>query len=96
MMTQKQKTTFIFAVPALLMTIAFFGNLFVQGWDWSPFDFLIAAVLLFGTAFIINLIVRSKKSFLAKLLICGVILFVLAIIWVELAVGLFGSPFAGS
>ena len=61
MTLEKQKTAIIFAVPALLMITAFFGNLFVEGWNWSPFDFAIAAVLLFGTAFFINLVIRSKK-----------------------------------
>lgn len=96
MITTKQKTMFIFAVPALLLVAAFFGNLFVEGWNWSPFDFIIAAVLLFGTAFFINMVVKTKKTFLFKLMICLVILLVLFLIWAELAVGIFGSPFAGS
>jgi|UPI000648A2D5 hypothetical protein len=96
MTLEKQKSTIIFAVPALLMATAFFGNLFVEGWNWSPFDFIIAAVLLFGTAFFINLVIRSKKTLVSKLIVCFAILLVLALVWIELAVGIFGSPFAGS
>ncbi|MDQ0591678.1 cellulose synthase/poly-beta-1,6-N-acetylglucosamine synthase-like glycosyltransferase [Chryseobacterium ginsenosidimutans] len=96
MITTKQKTTIIFAVPALLMVTAFFGNLFVEGWSWSPFDFIIAAALLFGTAFFINLVIRSEKTLVSKLIVCFIILLVLALIWIELAVGIFGSPFAGN
>lgn len=96
MITTKQKSTLILTVPALLLTIAFFGNLFVEGWNWSPFDFIIAGALLFGTAFFINGVVKSKKTFFSKLLICMMILLVLFLIWAELAVGIFGSPFAGS
>ncbi len=96
MTLEKQKTAIIFAVPTLLMSTAFFGNLFVEGWNWSPFDFAIAAVLLFGTAFFINLVIRSKKPLLMKLIICFVILLALALVWIELAVGIFGTPFAGS
>lgn len=96
MTLEKQKTTIIFAVPALLMAAAFIGNLFIEGWDWSPFDFIIAAILLFGTAFVINLIIRSKKSFGTKVIIALIVLTVLSLIWIELAVGIFGSPFAGS
>ncbi len=96
MTLEKQKTTIIFAVPALLIITAFFGNLFIEGWSWSPSDFIIAAVLLFGTAFFINLVIISKKALLFKLIVCFVILLVLALIWIELAVGIFGSPFAGS
>ncbi|WP_294298243.1 hypothetical protein [uncultured Chryseobacterium sp.] len=96
MILEKQKTKIIFAVPALLILTAFFGNLFVEGWNWSPFDFLIAAVLLFGTAFLVNLVIRSGKTRVYKLLICFAILLILALVWIELAVGIFGSPFAGS
>jgi hypothetical protein len=96
MTLEKHKTTIIFAVPALLMITAFFGNLFVEGWNWSPFDFAIAAVLLFGTAFFINLVIKSKKPLLTKLMICLIILLLLALVWTELAVGIFGTLFAGS
>lgn len=96
MTLEKQKTTIIFSVPVLLMLTAFFANLFAEGWNWSPADFIIAGSLLFGTAFFINLVIRSKKSLRYKLLICFAILLVLALVWIELAVGLFGTPFAGS
>lgn len=96
MILDRQKTTIIFAVPVLLLLLAFLGNTFVEGWNWSVSDFLIAAVLLFGTAFFVNLVIRSKKRILSKLVICFVILLVLVMVWAELAVGIFGSPFAGS
>lgn len=96
MILDRQKTTIIFAVPVLLLLLALLGNTFVKGWNWSVSDFLIAAVLLFGTAFFVNLVIRSKRKILSKLAICFVILLVLVLIWAELAVGIFGSPFAGS
>lgn len=96
MMTQQQKTTVIFAIPSLLLATAFIGNMFVEGFNWSAFDFLIAGILLFGTAFIINLIVKSSKKMMVKILITTAVLLVLALVWIELAVGIFGTPFAGS
>ncbi|SIQ37454.1 hypothetical protein SAMN05880574_11164 [Chryseobacterium sp. RU37D] len=96
MITTKQKTPFIFAVPALLLSAAFFGNLFVEGWNWSSFDFIIAGILLFGSALLINLMIRSERTFSSKLIVCSVILLLLLLVWAELAVGIFGSPFAGS
>jgi Ca2+/H+ antiporter len=96
MILNKQKTKIIFAVPALLVLTAFFANLWVEGWNWSPLDFFVAAVLLFGTAFLVNLVIRSGKTNVSKLMICFAILLVLALIWMELAVGIFGSPFAGN
>lgn len=96
MILDKRKTAIIFAVPALLIITAFFANLFVEGWNWSPFDCIIAGVLLFGTSFFINLVIRSKKTLRSKLIICFFILLVLALVWIELAVGIFGTPFAGN
>jgi uncharacterized membrane protein YjjP (DUF1212 family) len=96
MMTQKQKTTIIYSVPALIMGVAVLGNLFSKEFNWSSSDFLIAGILLFGTALIIDLIIRIIKNRAYKILLCVVVLFVLILTWVELAVGLFGTPFAGS
>ncbi len=96
MKTLKQTNILIFAVPALLLAVAFFCNLFVEGFNWSLPDFVIAGILLFGTTFVISLVANSKKSFSSKLIICGITLLVLILIWIELAVGIFGSPFAGS
>ncbi|MCE3076937.1 hypothetical protein [Chryseobacterium gwangjuense] len=96
MKTLKQTNILIFAVPALLLAAAFFCNLFVEGFNWSLPDFIIAGLLLFGTAFVINLVAHSQKTLLFKLIICGIVLLVLLLIWIELAVGIFGSPFAGS
>jgi hypothetical protein len=96
MKTLKQTNILIFAVPALLLAAAFFGNLFIEGFNWSLFDFVIAGILLFGTAFAINLVVGSNKTLLSKLIIGGIILAILILVWIELAVGIFGSPFAGS
>lgn len=95
-MTQKQKTALIYSVPALVMSVAVLGNLFSKEFNWSASDFIIAGILLFGTALIIDLIRRIVKNRTYKILLCVVVLFVLILTWVELAVGLFGTPFAGS
>jgi len=96
MMTKQQKTALIFAIPTLLMVAAFISNNFVDGFNWSGSDFLIAAILLFGTASFIYMIASSKLSLRAKIISSIVIIFILIMIWVEMAVGLFGSPIAGS
>lgn len=96
MITQKQKTTIIFAIPALLLATVFFANLLLKDWNWSIFDFIVAAIILFGTAFFINLVVFSNKTFITKVLISLAIMMVVCLVWVELAVGIFGSPFAGN
>ncbi|WP_223608715.1 hypothetical protein [Chryseobacterium sp. OSA05B] len=96
MITQKQKTITIYALPLVLLCIPLVGNLTSNEVNWSASDFLIAGVLLFSTAFLIN-VVRSKiKKQSQRILICVFVLIVFTLIWVELAVGIFGSPVAGN
>jgi hypothetical protein len=96
MIAQKQTTLAIFAVPTLLMAVAFLGNLFIEGWNLSRFDFILAAILLFGTAGLISLVRTIVKNSNYKILISLLIVVILVLVWMELAVGLFGTPFAGS
>ncbi|WPO83285.1 hypothetical protein SD427_02755 [Chryseobacterium sp. JJR-5R] len=96
MTSEKEKSTIVFAVPSVLLVAAILGNLFVKGWSCSPFDFIIASALLFGTASFISLVIGSKKSLWYKLMVSAMIILVLATVWIELAVGIFGSPVAGS
>lgn len=95
-MKNRNTTSAIFAVPALLLAAAFLGNIFVEGWNWSGFDFLIAAVLLFGTSGLIFLIRTFIKNRNYRILLSLIIIVCLVLIWIELAVGIFGSPFAGN
>ncbi|RXM37718.1 hypothetical protein BOQ62_21305 [Chryseobacterium sp. CH21] len=96
MMTQKQKTCTIYAFQLVVLSIPLVGNLFSKEVNWSGSDFLIAGALLFTTAFLINLVRSKIKKQSQKVFICIFILVVVALIWLELAVGIFGSPFAGS
>jgi dipeptide/tripeptide permease len=95
-MTQKQKTTFIYAAPVVLLCIPLIGNFTSKEFNWSVGDFGIAAVLLFGTAFLIDLIQRIIKNRTYKILVSVAILLLLLLTWAELAVGIFGTPFAGN
>ncbi len=95
-MTQKQKTLIIYALPLALLSIPLVGNLISNEVNWSASDFLIAGVLLFTTAFLVNLVRNRIKKQNQKVLVTIFILLALALIWLELSVGIFGSPFAGS
>lgn len=63
---------------------------------WTFSDFVIAAVLLLSTGLVIELVLRKAIPVKQKLIYCAVILFTLFLVWAELAVGIFGTPFAGS
>ncbi len=63
--------------------------------DWGPFDFILAFLLLFTLGFGIEFFVRRINSRQIKwLAILGIILF-FVLLWAELAVGIFNTPIAG-
>jgi predicted PurR-regulated permease PerM len=63
---------------------------------WSVADFVLAGFLLFLSGLVVMFIQNkvSKRSWQIGLIL--VVLFLLLILWAELAVGLFNSPFSGN
>ncbi len=95
-MKNKQRSIAIYSVATLLLSIPLIAMQFTTEVDWSAFDFLIAGILLFSTAFAIDFILRTVKLSGKKFLYIAIIIIVLLLVWAELAVGIFGTPFAGS
>jgi hypothetical protein len=96
MTTQSNKRFIgILATAALLLSTPFIAMQFTNEVKWSGLDFAIAAVLLFGTGLTCELVLRKVKKTSHRILICGAILMVMFLVWTELAVGIFGTPFAG-
>ena len=79
-----------------LLLIPYVAMKFTGEVNWTAIDFIAAGVLLFGTGLACELVLRFVKETWQRLAICAAILVVFALVWVELAVGLFGTPFAGS
>ena len=64
--------------------------------NWDLFDFAAAAIIIGMMVFIIRYILRSIKQPKTRWLLIGVTVVLIALLWAELAVGIFGSPLAGS
>lgn len=64
--------------------------------NWNLFDFIIAGILLLSVAFLSELAWRKLKNNPYRTLVLLGIFLVFVLIWAELAVGIFGSPLAGS
>ena len=96
MITNKQRSFAIYGIAALLLTIPFIGMQFTKEINWSSFDFLIAGILLFGTALCVDMVLKMEKKNARRMFYIVLILLALFLIWAELAVGIFGSPVAGS
>lgn len=86
----------IIATVALLLMVPLIAMQFTTEVNWSVFDFIVAGVLLLSTGLSLEMVIRKVKTTRRRLVLCAVILLVLAMVWAELAVGVFGTPFAGS
>lgn len=86
----------ILALVGLVLSIPFMFMQFSKEVDWTPADFLVAGCLLVLTGFAIDFVLRSVKASKGRVLIIAGIIMVFLLVWAELAVGVFGSPFAGS
>jgi hypothetical protein len=94
-MKNKRLTIILSTVMALLL-IPLIAMQFTNEVNWNITDFIIMGVLLLGTGLLCELVLRKVKSMRYRIVICGVILLAFLLIWAELAVGLFGTAFAGS
>ena len=74
--------------PLLLLCIPLIGNIFVDGFNWGFFDFIImgSLILLFSSG--INLVLLRQKSIQYNFTVIGVLVLIFLIIWAELAVGI--------
>ncbi|MEW5675253.1 hypothetical protein ABGT15_02965 [Flavobacterium enshiense] len=86
----------ILSVVAILLLIPLIAMQFSSEVNWSASDFLIAGILLLGTGLTCELVLQKVKDFNYRILLLGIILLALIIIWIEMAVGIFGSPISGS
>lgn len=86
----------ILLVVAVLLCIPLVAMQFTNEVNWTLSDFIIAGILLLGTGIVIEVVARNVKDQRARIgMIIGTLV-VLFLVWAELAVGVFGTPFAGS
>ncbi len=86
----------ILLIVGAILLIPFTAMQFSNEIYWSLLDFMIMGILLFLTGLAINIVLRKTSSLKQRIILCGVVLAIFILIWAELAVGIFGSPFAGS
>lgn len=80
----------------LVLLIPLIAMQFSEEWDWKVPDFIVIGILLAGVGVGYQMIVTGAKNNF-KLAAIGIILAAVMILtWIELAVGIFGSPIAGS
>ena len=93
---KNKRLVIIFTTVAILLLIPLIAMQFTDEITWTGTDFVIMGILLLGTGLICNLVTRkviqNKYSIALYIIILGIVL----LIWAELAVGILGTPFAGS
>ena len=88
-MTKNQTGIALYVIASLLLLLPLIAMQLTSEVRWTPSDFLVAAILLYGTATACYFALRQIKSKNTALAVCGAIVLCLVIIWVELAVGIF-------
>lgn len=96
MLAQNSRLTIILSVAGLLLLVPLIAMQFTNEVNWSLFDFIVAGFLLFGTGGLIELALRKINQINKRIWAVVAILIVLFLVWAELAVGIFGTPFAGN
>ena len=81
MKNKSQKNILI--VVAILLSIPLIAMQFTDEVSWTILDFVV-------------MVIRKVSKIKHRIAICITILVVFLLIWAELAVGIFGTPFAGS
>lgn len=93
---KNKRLIIILSLVGILLLIPLIAMQFTDEVKWSGSDFLIMGILLLGTGLICELILRKVTKRSSRIILCLAVVFVLVLIWMELAVGIFGTPFAGS
>jgi hypothetical protein len=82
--------------PLLLLLLPLIGMFVSNQINWSFFDFFIMGILILSLSFSIKQVLKLTKNIKYRILIIGITIIVFLLVWAELAVGIFGTPFAGN
>ena len=80
----------------LLLLIPFVGMQYSNEVKWSLNAFIIMGIILLSFGIIINKIIYRVGAFNKRIILISTLIILFFLLWAELAVGLFNSPFAGS
>ncbi|MBD3637707.1 MAG: hypothetical protein HUJ25_10160 [Crocinitomicaceae bacterium] len=91
-----KRLVILLLTPLVLLLIPLVAMQFTTEIVWSLFDFIVAGVLLYGLVILIELGIRKLNENKYRILYIVGIVLIFLLLWAELAVGIFGTPIAGS
>jgi len=93
---QNKRLKPIVGVIITLLLIPFVAMQITDEVKWDLVDFIIAGVLLLSVGLLIEFVLRKLNNRTYRVIVLVVIILLFLLLWIELAVGIFGSPIAGS
>lgn len=94
-MKHRRLTFILLAVPIILL-VPLIAMQLTEEVAWTSFDFVVMGIMLLATGLLCELAIRKVTRTKHRIALCIAITGVFLIVWAELAVGIFGTPFAGS
>ncbi|MEL7222251.1 MAG: hypothetical protein AAGJ93_13085 [Bacteroidota bacterium] len=91
----KRLRIILVSIPMILL-IPLVAMQFASEVNWDLADFIVAGALLFTVGLLMELTFRLFANSSRRTIAILVLLLTLFLVWAELAVGIFGTPFAGS
>ena len=91
-----KRLTINFFVIGALLSMPLIAMQFTNEVSWTLFDFIVAGSLSIATVIGCELVIRNVRKTKYRIALCTTILIILILIWLELAVGIFGTPLSGS
>ena len=86
----------ILLIVGLLLSIPLIVMQLTDEVNWSFFDFIIMGIMLSITGLALGIITKKIKYYKYRNIFIAIIIMIFLLIWAELGVGLFGTPFAGN
>ena len=93
---QNKRPYIIAAIILLLLLVPLLAMQFTDEVNWSTSDFVIAAIVLFVFGVLLEMILRFLNTRFKKIVASILLLLVFILVWIEIAVGVFGTPLAGT
>ena len=86
----------ILYIMGIILLIPFIAMQLTNEVNWSLFDFIIMGAMLTITGLLGEIIFKKVKIVKYRVALYVVVAIIFLLTWAELAVGIFGTPFAGS
>ena len=96
MQTANKRFALFLITGAVLLSIPFVAMQFSNEVNWSLSDFAFMGGLILLLILAVETVLRTVKRTLNRLLLLAFAVSLFLFVWAELAVGIIGSPFAGS